>query len=311
MAAFKERDESDQERYLEEEVANGISREQLIEGMERLRMFTREGTYEWKDNHRALIYATVVRSARTFKGICTLLRQGLAVQAAILTRTLFEDVVVAHWLALNHDQDWLLARFLRQREAIALHQRRLARETKMSMGPSLPIDEDAEERAEELIEEFGKQVSRNWWDPGREGSGRGKDVGLRKLVIELEKVAAERRMFHPRFAGGAEPLLDRTDRVVNKWLSQCVHQTAVGLPFAPTSVDDVGVSSDPMIIVGFSASWLFAQQVYLLHELENLDFKEVDIVWYACMGQFVELLQGEEAAERLAEELIEHHGLDV
>jgi hypothetical protein len=308
---FRERDEGDHGKYLSDELAHGTSREQLIEGMERLLMFTKDGVYRWTDDYGALIYATVVRSARTYAGICMLLRAGLAVQAAVLTRTLFEDVIVAHWMVLNHeDRDWLVERFLRQREAIALQQRKLRKETGFSMGPPLSAPDDVEDHETELFEEFGARVSRDWWDPGREGRGRGKDVGLRKLVIRLENAAAEHRMFHPRFAGGHEPLLDRTDRVVNKWLSQCVHHTVVGLPFAPSGVDETEVSGDPMVIVGFSASWLFAQQVFLLHELEDLDFEAIDTVWYGCMGQFVRLLQGPDAAERLAEQWAERYGED-
>lgn len=117
-------------------------------------------------------------------------------------------------MALNQDdQDWLSGRFLRHREAIA----------------------------DQLVEEFGKQATGDWRDPGKEGQGRGKPVGLRRIVVWLEKVAAERKRFHPRFAGGEEPLLERIDRTIHKWLSQCVHHTAVGLPFAPVDEDEVEV----------------------------------------------------------------------
>jgi hypothetical protein len=277
--------------------------------MEQMLMFTREATYDWEDSYFALIYATIARSARTFSGICQLLRSGLAVQAAMLTRALFEDVIVAHWLVLNHsDHDWLVERFLRQRDAVALHQRRLQKETGFLVGPLMSLSEDAHEREAELIEEFGRQAARDWWDPGRKGKGEGKDVGLRKLVTLLEQAARERKMFHPRFAGGAEPLLDRTDRVVHKWLSQCMHHTVVGLPFAPTGAETAEVSSYPMLMVGFSASWLFAQQVYLLFELNHMDFKDIDTMWYACMGQFLTVVLGPEAAEGLAQQWFDLYG---
>jgi hypothetical protein len=90
--------------------------------MEELLVFTKEMTCTWEDDFGALVFATIARSSRTFDGICRLLRAGLAVQAAMLCRTLFEDMIVGHWLLFNHaDRDWLVGRFLRQREAIALH----------------------------------------------------------------------------------------------------------------------------------------------------------------------------------------------
>jgi hypothetical protein len=304
---FQERNTEEIDAYLQEEVGEGISRENLIEGMEQLLYFTKRARFEWENNFYALIYATVVRSARTYEGICLLLRAGLAVQAAMLSRSLFEDVVVAHWMALNQDdQDWLPQRFLRHRDAIAHYQRELYRQTKFAMGPMLSVPGDLDERADALIEEFGKQAGRDWWDPGKEGHGKGKDVGLRKIVVMLEKVAAERKRFHPRFSGGEEALLERIDRTVHKWLSQCVHHTAVGLPFSPVDEDEAEVPSDPMLLVGFSASWLFAQQIYLIHELNDIPYDEIDSRWANCLAGFVKILLGTEVADGLREDLANH-----
>lgn len=306
---FGERSEEEIDAYLEGEFDEGVTREDLIEGMERLMAFTRQAAFQWENDYYALIYATVVRSTRTYSGICLLLRQGLAVQAAMLTRSLFEDVIVAHWMALNeNDQEWLPQRFLRQREAIALYQRKLRRETEFSMGPVLSAPDDLETREGDLIEEFGRQATGDWWDPGKEGHGKGKDVGLRKIVVLLERVAASKERFHPRFAGGEEPLLERIDRTIHKWLSQCLHHTAVGLPFTPIGNDEAEVPPDPFLLVGFSASWLFAQQVYLIHELNHLPYDEIDTFWFACMAQFTKVFLGADAAEKLADQWAKHYG---
>lgn len=306
---FQERNPEEIDAYLQAEIGEGVSREELIECMEGLLYFTKQARFQWENNFYALIYATVVRSARTYEGICTLLRAGLAVQAAMLTRSLFEDVVIAHWMALNQDdQDWLPERFLRHREAVALFQRKLFKDTKFAMGPLLSAPEDLENRADQLVEEFGKQATGDWWDPGKEGHGKGKPVGLRKIVVWLEKVAAERKRFHPRFAGGEEPLLERIDRTIHKWLSQCVHHTAVGLPFAPVDEDEAEVPPDPILTVGFSASWLFAQQIYLIHELNHAPYREIDRRWYDCMALFVKIFLGAEAADRLREGFARHYG---
>jgi hypothetical protein len=171
---FIERNPEEAAAYLSDELANGVSRLEVIEAMEDLLPFTKRAAYEWDEDFEALIYATTARSGRTFDGVCQLLRAGLAVQAAMLTRTLFEDMVVGHWVFYNHDDhEWLVQKFLRQREAIALHQRRLQREAGFSMGPPISVPDDAPSSSKELIEEFGGEVHRDWWNPGREGGGKG------------------------------------------------------------------------------------------------------------------------------------------
>jgi hypothetical protein len=306
---FTERDETEIEKYLAEEIGEGMTREELLAGGEALLGFTRRATYQWDDNLRAVIQATLVRSSRTFTGTCLLLRAGLAVQAAMLSRTLFEDVIIAHWLQLNRDDpDWLIQRFLRQREAIALHQQRMREETGFWVGAAIDVPDDAEERAEALREEFGQNVSGNWWDPGKQGRGHGDPVRLRKIVVRVQQAAADRRMFHPRFAGGEKTLLEPIDRVIHKWLNQCIHHTVIGLPFAPASEDEIELSADPFALVAFSASWLFAQQLFLLHEIEGLDYRNLDGVWYRCLYGFVRVMVGPEAGERLLDQFRQHYG---
>jgi hypothetical protein len=307
---FFEPSGEDRDGYLDQELANGVTRRDLIEAMEKLLLFTRGATFKWENEYYALVYATVARSARTFKGVCMLLEAQLPAQAAMLTRTLFEDVIVAHWLVLNEeDSDWLVERFLRHREAIALHQRHRQAETSWGMEPPISAPDDLEDRAEALRGEFGKEAQKNWWDPGKEGKGEGQPVGLRKVVRRLEKAAEEHKRFHPRFAGGEEPLLARMDLVINKWLSQCIHHTAIGLPFAPTREEAVE-AADPMFMVGFSASWLFAQQIYLMFEINHMPYKDIDTVWYLCMATFGKVHLSEEEVEELLASWAEHYGED-
>jgi hypothetical protein len=307
--AFIEATEEDNRKYLSEEVTAGITRADVIDNIETLLGFTEDASFQWKDNHIALIYATVSRSARTYQGVCMLLRAALPVQAAMLTRTLFEDVIVAHWILFNYkDPDWLVERFLRHREAIALHQRKLQKETGWKIGPLIPTPDDLEDRAEQLRKEFGKEAQWNWWDPGRDGKGQGKQVGLRKIVSLLEQSAEAHEMFHPRFAGGEEPLLRKMDLVINKWLSQCIHHTTVGLPFTLVDDENAELSGAAPEIVAFSASWLFAQQVYLLFDIDQMDYKAIDIAWFHCLAVFVTIYSGPEEAERLLASLEETHG---
>jgi hypothetical protein len=59
-----------------------------------------------------LVVATFGRSQDTYRGILSPLLDGLPTQAAMLARSLFEDLVVGHWLVLNADDpDWLIQRF--------------------------------------------------------------------------------------------------------------------------------------------------------------------------------------------------------
>jgi hypothetical protein len=306
MDGFIERDEDGAEAYLAEASVGGVTREELIESMEAMLVYSKKAAYQWDDDFHALIYSTVARSGRTFDGICKLLRSGLAVQAAMLSRTLFEDMVVGHWLLFNHaDPDWLVERFVRQREAIALHKERIRDETGgAAMGPPLTVADDAKSREQSLIKEFGSEAQRDWWDPGRQGKGVGRPVGIRKLVNLLEDAAAEHKMFHPRIAGGEQPLLRTMERVTYKWLNQCIHHTTVGLPFTLSVKGKAEKSPDPMFIVAWNASWIYAQQIYLAHDAAGLRGRSWEATWWQCMLTFSEYLGRSEWTDRLENELM-------
>lgn len=228
-----------------------------------------------------LVVATFQRSRDTFSGVLSLIADGLPVQGAMLARSLFEDVVVAHWLVLNReDPDWLVDRFFRHREAIALHAERLHRKTTWQFGDVAGVDLDAARRRQnDLVKEFGPEAQQNWWDPCSEGGGSGRPIGLRGVAGQLEDAAADHDMFHPRFAGGDEPMLRRMEEVVQKWFSQCLHHTAIGLPIIVTGpAETPGEQADPTALVLFVSWWMFTQQIYLLHDLYDRpydDFNEI------------------------------------
>ena len=72
---FTEPSVADEQALLDAELRDGISRNDLIEGMERLSRFCEGGTtYTWKNGTEALVVGTMARSARTYRGICLLLR---------------------------------------------------------------------------------------------------------------------------------------------------------------------------------------------------------------------------------------------
>jgi hypothetical protein len=180
----------------------------------------------------------------------------------MLVRSLFEDMVVAHWLVLNHeDPHWLIERFQRHRDAIALHQERLQRETSWTLGR--PVADPAALRAEKnaLGKEFGGEAQFDRWDPRSNGDGTGKPIGLRGIAKKLEESAEAGGLFRLRFAGGQEPLLARMDLVVHKWMSQVLHHTALGLPFTLTDQGEPELLNDPTEMIMFVAFWMFAQQI--------------------------------------------------
>jgi hypothetical protein len=313
IIAFQERDREDLPEYLDQSLADGVTRSGVLKGMRELLQFTDSATYQWTDTEMALFFATIARSARTYEGICLLLENGLAVQGGMLARSLFEDVVVAHWLVRNKvlgTSEWMSERFIRHRAAIADLQERLRNETNFSMGPQLSRAARLEDSQDDLFKEFGRKATADWWLPKPDPKSRSKKLGMKEIVKELEDAAARREMFHPRFAGGEQAVLARMDQVIHKWLSQCVHHTAFGLPFAPVDNDLVEISPDPMIMVGFSSSWLFAQQVFLLHEVHQLDQLRLDALWHDNLANFVAIFMGPDAAAGMLEEWAKFHGLD-
>jgi hypothetical protein len=231
-----------------------------------------------------ILHGTFMRSRDTFAATYNLLAQGYPVQAAMLVRSLFEDVIVAHWLVLHHeDPDWLIGRFQRHRDAMALHQHRLQRKTGWHLGRPLADASALKAQQNALAKEFGGEAQRDWWDPRSHGDGTGHPLGLRSIAQRLEESAESGGPFRIRFAGGKEPLLARIELVVHKWLTQFLHHTALGLPFTLTDRGEPELLSDPSEIVMFVAAWMFAQQIYLLHDVDGRDQSELNEVFRACL----------------------------
>ena len=247
--------------------------------------FTERDLFPLDTPFNRILYGTFMRSRDTFAATYNLLAQGYPVQAAMLVRSLFEDMVVAHWLVLNQeDPDWLTGRFERHRKAIALYQDELERETGWTLGrPLADASKLSGQQRNALQQEFGGDARRDWWDPRKNGDGTGKPLGLRGIARRLEESAEGGGLFHVRFAGGQEPLLARMELVAHKWLTQCLHHTALGLPFTFDNEGKPEVLGDPSGIVMFVAAWMFAQQIYLLHDFDGRDRSDFDEVWRACL----------------------------
>jgi Family of unknown function (DUF5677) len=130
--------------------------------------FVARGRFVVDTPFRQIVVATALRSAETFKAILFLLECGLPAQASMLARSLFEDLVVGHWLLLNRgDPHWLVERFFRHRDAIALYQTKVERATSWVMADPPPSQAQLASRQSQLFKEFGGEARKTWWDPGK------------------------------------------------------------------------------------------------------------------------------------------------
>jgi hypothetical protein len=230
-----------------------------------------------------LIWATVARSKITFQAIGQLLGHEFDVQAAMLARPLFEDMIVAHWVDYNRDDpDWLINRFVSHREAMALDQIEMQERHGFGTGPLITSDEKTlRSKQNKLGREFKSRARRDWWDPGHEGKGTGSPIGIEGVAAILEDAAARHQRFYPRFAGGEEPMLRRMEAVIVKWFSRQLHHTALGLPFQPNingRITDYSDRLGPWRVL-FTAYWTFGQQIYLVFEHLGLDVSAYDALF--------------------------------
>jgi hypothetical protein len=238
-----------------------------IGAMEELADFVPDDTSLRQNSYYTLVYATVARSAQTYRSICALLRDQNPVQAGMLIEPLLKDVIVARWLEHNErDPAWLVERFRRHRDEVAPWMKSMERDT----GLRIELSDEGSTKA--------------WWDPGEDGKGNGQGVGLSGIARRLEKKS---------------PGLDRMTR---EWLDQLAQPSAVGLPFIPAGKDATEEPADQTIRVGFNAAWLFAQQVYLIAEFNHLpkeQIDEIDAVWLPCLEGFAEALGDRTTVKRL------------
>ena len=308
---FREMTSAETAAYLDTVIDHGVSRAQLLTRMEVLLRFTEGATYTLAQRFQRPTHGH-------YRPVDPHLRWHLHVASAIPGRSGGNARACAvrgcrcRPLAGFEPGRLGLARraILRQRDAIGLHQEALRKETGFAIAPPFVVSDEARQNATSLREEFGPTAAANWWDPGKDGAGGGKPAGLRKVVTRLERAADERRAFYARFAGGEEALLDRIDRVVHKWLSQCVHHTALGLPFVPTGQGEAEVPTDPFVMVGFASSWLFAQQLFLVHEIDGVNAIHLDAVWTECLAEFTQLFLGRSEAQELTQAWKAHYGVE-
>ena len=107
------------------------------------------------DVRSAILAGTLGRSTASWGLIIGLVSEGHGPQAAMLLRSLFEDVEVAHWATTYRGDDQVLQRLFEDHDD--LQNLRLAR-----LRGALAPDDMTEERAEDLWRRYGKNPGVHW-----------------------------------------------------------------------------------------------------------------------------------------------------
>lgn len=217
-----------------------------------------KGTWQPEGGLEDVVLRTLARGRGTFETIVDLVAEGRSLQAAMLGRSLFEDMVVAHWLVLHHDDPaWLLKRFADHSEAMRLHDAEVR--AGFNFAPVAAVA-DIADRAKELKAKFGKFAERDWW--GVDESGQ------RITMVNLVERLADEPMFYPRLKG-EQPILDQYFRLQQKAWTQALHHTAVGMDVfaAEDGTFPVAVARPSPALILFGNYWVFGQLIFVALDL--------------------------------------------
>jgi uncharacterized protein DUF5677 len=221
--------------------------------------FTRDRTDAMRDDDDAdrLLMLTTMRSNNTALAIVHLLALDSTEQAQMLCRSLFEDMVVVHWLVMQEDTAFLVERFFDSQDAIALAEHDFVTD-EMRLPHDLPPSlGDLQSRRDELRKSFGTSAQHSWWGIDRDGK--------RRTLADVVHAINEHPNFAPRLSGGREPALANAYSLTNKWANQQLHHTPEALPFGLTR--DGGVVTrdreSRRRSTAFTAFWIFGQTIYV------------------------------------------------
>lgn len=221
--------------------------------------FLDDGTWDPREPLEHLVLRTLVRGRSTFETIVDLVGADRSLQAAMLGRSLFEDMAVAHWLVLHRaSPDWLIQEFLDHRDAMRLH----------GATTSIPgtwdrshVDiSDLAGREAELRKRFGSHAERDWWGLDEEGK--------RIKMPELVKRLAAAEAFYPRLRG-EEPILEQYYGFLQKVWTQALHHTAAGMRIRD-GIDGrfpQAVAEPTPFLILYGNYWVFGQLIYASLEL--------------------------------------------
>ena len=262
-----------------------IGGDQLIDVCRFLPNFLDKGTWKPANPLEDLVLGTLARGRATYATIVNLVEADATLQAAMLGRSLFEDMVVAHWLVLHHeDPDWLVQRFDDHRDAMRLYD--AAMREQVNFLPSGDDVSDLVGREKTLRREFGKYSERDWWGRDRQGH----KVSMPEVVRRLSADP----LFHPRLRG-EEPILEQYYAVQHKAWTQALHHTAAGTQTHPSEGGrfPVAVGPSPLLVL-FGNYWIFGQLIFVALELGSDDavfayFEKLFLSGLAVFGEIFDL----------------------
>jgi hypothetical protein len=270
--------------------------EEWVDAMEELVRYFRKTQ---RPRELPVFYPTILQSADRYQAICILLGKGDPIQAGVLVEPLFNDFILVKWLADNWgEREEVASRFEEHAATQALRGRWLQEATNLSI-PTGFFEVEAQPGIEPL-DPRGQRPSRTWWHPEDEAESEDAAVGLPGIIARL---AAGKPP--PPLAGTEGQPLDKLDRLdqIREWLSQFGHPSAAGLLTRPPA-ESAGArtSYDPSYLVGFSAAWLFTQELHLLADFTHESHDEIDRAWRACVELFAERLANRETPGQFVEE---------
>ena len=168
------------------------------------------------DVRSVIIAGTLGRATASWGLIISLVGDGHGPQAAMLLRSLFEDVEVAHWTVTYRGEDQALHRLFDDHDE--LQNLRLAR-----LGDATAPDYMADERAEDLWRRYGK-------NPGAHWTRRSQSARLRAVQSAWWGQRAHRDQID---------LLMQTGRMVEVWSNAMLHHGPWALrPFISPDDED-------------------------------------------------------------------------
>lgn len=245
-----------------------------IDELRRLLEFGITTTADGKTPFEQIVCATMCRSTATTDGIARLLEADLGSQAAMLCRSVSQDVVVLHWLVLHEDDPtWLVDRFFDHEAALAASRHRRGGEHAWpgpEVGrPPLELAEMVDQIRKPSREGgYGEHATTDWWAFDAHGTA----LDYIDVVKRLNR--AER--YSKRFRDGDPDLLAH-HRIAERWANMHLHHTSSGLNPVPRGEGLPGPESYPPEYVSHHAVHL-AYWAYVCQVAVTIEFRALPLI---------------------------------
>jgi hypothetical protein len=253
---------------------------------------------------------TTIRSIATAKAISNLLLTQQVAQAQMLGRSLFEDMVVVHWLLMQDDATFLVERYFEHEDNA------LIRDHDHFAAQGLPYDDrpgvaDALGRRGKLGK-VGTRRDQYWWGARLEGDKVIGGLGMPTIVALLQT----HQPYVPRLWGGDEPVLQNMFELSIRWTNEQLHHSPRGQPGLLARDGRIWWAdiSGQTTTAAAAAHWILGQTIYLqlTYGVIDNDFaleKQFDELFIESM-QTADGTTIEEVRQALANARAEHAGND-